>query len=283
MILEGLHEKEIYKEDFPFRIALNSEINYNYPSHWHKAVELIYSVKDNSSVKVNNIEYTLSKRDIVIVAPGDIHSFHVKGNIGIMFFIQFDFTKLFGFNGTVASKAYQFNTEIVSQEEQKILHEKLENQILQIIDEYNSRSFAYDLFFNARLLDITVILSRNVSNMNIKNGNFLNKTYALSKLDKAFEYIEENYTNQITLNDIASSVGFSKSHFSRAFKKATEKNFHNYLNEYRIRKVEELLFDNSVTITELAYASGFNSIVTFNRTFKHIKGCSPRSYLNKRI
>ena len=44
MILEGLHEKEIFTEDFPFRIALNTEINYHYPSHWHKAVELIYSV-----------------------------------------------------------------------------------------------------------------------------------------------------------------------------------------------------------------------------------------------
>lgn len=282
MILEGLHEKGIFTEDFPFRIALNTEINYHYPSHWHKAVELIYSLRDSSSVKVNNKEYTLSKRDIVVVSPGDIHSFHVKNDPGTMFFIQFDFTKLFGLSGTVASKSYGFNTEIISLKDQKILHEKLENQILQIIDEYNSRAFAYDLFFNARLLDITVILSRNISNRNIKSENS-NKAYALSKLDKAFQYIEENYKNQITLYDVATSVGFSKAYFSRAFKKATEKNFHNYLNEYRIRKVEQLLFEVDVTITEIAYASGFNSIVTFNRIFKQIKGCSPTDYVNKRI
>lgn len=281
MILEGLHEKEIFTEDFPFRIALNNEINFNYPSHWHKAVELIYSVKENSSVTINNIEYTLSKRDIVIVAPGDIHSFNVKDTSGIMFFIQFDFTKLYGFNGTIASKAYQFNTEVISLKGQKILHEKLENQILQIIEEYNSRAYRFDLFFNARLLDITVILSRNITNRNIK-GDHLMKTYALTKLDKAFEYIEENYKNQITLNDIATSVGFSKAHFSRAFKKVTEKNFHNYLNEYRISKAEGLLFDNHITITQLAHASGFNSLVTFNRIFKQIKGCSPTDYLKKR-
>jgi len=101
--------------------------------------------------------------------------------------------------------------------------------------------------------------------------------------EKAFEYIEENYKNQITLGDISTSVGFSKAHFSRTFKKITEKNFHNYLNEYRIKKVEELLLDNSITITQLAHTSGFNSIVTFNRIFKQIKGCSPTQYLNKRF
>ena len=282
MILEGLHEKEIFTEDFTFRIALNNEVNYNYPSHWHRAVELIYSVKDSSSVMVNNIEYILSKRDIVIVSPGDIHSFKVKDDIGLMFFIQFDFTKLYGVNVTDDSKAYRFNTEIISVREQKKLHGKLEGQILQMIDEYNDRAFSYELFINARLLDIAVILSRNISSGNHKGEN-LNKNYTLAKLDKAFEYIEENYKNQITLNDIAVSVGFSKAYFSRSFKKATEKNFHNYLNEYRIRKIESKLFDNNLTITQLAYDAGFNSIVTFNRTFKKIKGCSPTDYLNKRI
>lgn len=282
MILEGLHEKEIFTEDFPFRIALNTELNYDYPSHWHRAVELIYSMKDRSSVKVNNIEYVLSKRDIVIVSPGDIHSFNVKDNSGIMFFIQFDFTKLYSFSVTADSKVYKFNTEIISTKEQNILHEKLENQILQIIDEYNDRAFSYELFFSARLLDITVILSRNVSDRNNKVENS-NKAYTLTKLDKAFEYIEKNYKNQITLNDVAASVGFSKAHFSRTFKKVTEKNFHNYLNEYRIKKVEVTLFDNNLTITQLAHESGFNSIVTFNRTFKKIKGCSPTDYFNKHI
>ena len=282
MILEGIHEKEIFTSAFPFRISLNTEINYNYPSHWHTAVELIYSLKDSSSVSVNNIEYILAKRDIIIVSPGDIHSFHVKDNIGMMFFIQFDLTKLYGFSRTFTSEVYQFTTEIISLKAQKTLHEKLENQILQIIDEYNSKTFAYDLFLNARLLDITVILSRDISNRNIKGEN-PDKTYTLTRLDKAFEYIEKNYKNQFTLSDIATYVGFSKAHFSRTFKEVTEKNFHNYLNEFRIKKVEELLFDNIITITELAYASGFNSIVTFNRIFKQIKGCSPTDYLNKRI
>jgi len=282
MILEGLHEKEIFIDDFPFRIALNAEMNCAYPSHWHKAVEFIYSVKENASVTINNIEFVLSKRDIIIVAPGAIHNFSVKDNVGIIFFIQFDLAKLYGFSGTNASKLYQFSTEIISLTDQKILHGKLENQLLQMIDEYNNKALAYDLFFNARLLDIAVILSRNISNLNIKNDN-VNKTYALTKLEKAFEYIEENYKNQITLGDISTSVGFSKAHFSRTFKKITEKNFHNYLNEYRIKKVEELLLDNSITITQLAHTSGFNSIVTFNRIFKQIKGCSPTQYLNKRF
>jgi AraC-like DNA-binding protein len=281
MILEGLREKEIFTGSAPFRIAINTEENYEYPFHWHNAVELIYAAKDKCTVNVNNTEYVLFEKDILIIAAGEIHNFHIENSKGLRYFIQFDCTKLFGFSDTKAFKAYQYQTEMFTANDNKVVHEALEEQINKIIYEYNNMSFGSELFFNARFLDITIILSRNL----LKNNNsikYSNKTYELSKLDKAFEYIEENYHRQISLVDAAKAAGFSEYHFSRVFKKVTEKNFHTYLNEYRIKKAEKLLFDE-VTIAEAAYASGFNSIVTFNRAFKLVKGCSPSEYIKKRI
>ena len=51
-----------------------------------------------------------------------------------------------------------------------------------------------------------------------------------------------------------------------------------YLNSVRVKKAEEYLLDMDISITEAAYMSGFNSIQTFNRVFKKIKGCTPTEY-----
>jgi AraC-like DNA-binding protein len=281
MILEGLREREIFTGNIPFRIAVNTEQNFDYPSHWHNAVELIYAAKDNCTVNVNKSCYELCERDILIVAPGDIHSFHINNSRGVRYFIQFDLSKLLSFSSNDSYKAYQYHTEMVSAKDNSILHNVLEDHLNKIINEYRNMDFAFDLFINARFLDITVILYRSLfkNNTTVKLNN---KTYELSKLDKAFEYIEDNYHKPITLADIAKAAGFSEYHFSRVFKKATEKNLHNYLNEYRVKKAEALLF-TEVSITEIAYASGFNSIVTFNRIFKQVKGCSPSEYIKKLV
>lgn len=281
MILEGLREREIFAGNVPFRIAINTEENYAYPSHWHNAVELIYAQKDICSVNVNNVEYVLNERDILIAAPGDIHNFHVHNSRGIRYFIQFDITKLFGFNETTSYKAFQYHTELVTSKDNAHVHQVLENQLIKMIDEYNNSGFASDLFFNARFLDITVILSRSLfKNPGISKNS--SKPHELSKLDKAFRYIEDNFHSQISLADVSKAAGFSECHFSRVFKKATEKNFHSYLNEYRIKKSEQLLFEGAA-IADAAFCSGFNSIVTFNRIFKQTKGCSPSEYIKKRV
>lgn len=282
MILEGLHEKEIFNNKLPLRIATNSEENFDYPDHWHNAVEIVYVVENNASVNVNNIEYTLNEKDILIVGAGDIHSFHIHNSKGFRVFIQFDFSSLYTINGVSISKIYQFETKMISSKEHKSVHTKLERQINEIINEYNNQNFAYDLFFNARLLDITVLLARNFGeNPSINAG--VNKAYELTKIEKVFQYIADNYKNEITLSDVSNYVGFSDAHFSRAFKKATEKNFHSYLSEFRIKQAEKLLFDQNLSITQLASSTGFNSIVTFNRCFKKVKGCSPTEYINKRV
>jgi AraC-like DNA-binding protein len=281
MILEGLHEKEIFTENIPFRIAINTEEIFDYPLHWHNAVELIYVLQGFCMVYVNNAKYILHEKDILIIAPGDIHSFHISNSKGIRYFIQFDFTKLLGFSETIANRPYHYSTNLISFTDNNELHTETESHLIKIIDEYNNIGFDCDLFFTARFLDITIILSRKLFNK-VDNQVANNRPFDLVKLDKAFRFIEENYSQQISLKDVSKATGFSEYHFSRFFKKTTEKNFHRYLNEYRIKKAEILIFNN-VSIADAAYTSGFNSIVTFNRIFKQLKGCSPTEYIKKRV
>ena len=67
-------------------------------------------------------------------------------------------------------------------------------------------------------------------------------------------------------------------HFARLFKQFTNISYYDYLNQRRIMEAQNLLCDPSLTITEVAMRSGFNSLATFNRIFKAQKNCTPREY-----
>ena len=268
--------------EFPLRIVLNTEANFDYPSHWHNAAELVYASEGECTVYVNEVKYLLLEKDILFIAPGDIHSFSIHNSKGFKFLIQFDFSMLEGFNNLNTSKFLHSQSKIITSQENLQLHKDVEYHILSIIKEYEKKDFAFELYLNARILDITVLLFRSPQiNHNIKN--ITNRSNVLYKLDKAFLYIEANYQNNLCLKDVADATGFSEYHFSRIFKEATEKNFHNFLNEYRIKKAEKLFANPERTITQIAHTSGFNSIVTFNRIFKKVKGCSPTDYFKLHI
>lgn len=277
MILEGLHEKKIFDTAIPLRIAENTSEYFDYPLHWHNAVELLYSAASCSSVVINNEKYDLHSGDIMTIGSGDIHSFHTKANTGTTYFIQFDPMRLSSFWGPKQGQFQPISTQYIPANNSQ-LHYKLEEHILELIKEFKAEKASFELFLNARLLDITVLLIRNFS-INYEASSGKGSLYDLSKLDKAFEYIEKNYQRPLTLKEAAASTGFSSSYFSREFKKSMDKNFHTFLNEYRIRKAESFLTDETKSITEIAYSSGFNSLVTFNRIFKQVKGCTPSEYI----
>ncbi|AJQ28748.1 helix-turn-helix transcriptional regulator [Pelosinus fermentans] len=280
MIIEGLHEKDIYTETYPFRIELNTFDNFDWPLHWHHAAELVYPVENDYRATVNGLEYTMCEKDILFIAGGDIHSFHTRNNKGNRFFIQFEISTLDVFGQSHQLTPFLSMTKFISAKEDPLLHTELEKNIIALINEYQHRALGYTLYLNARIFDILVLLSRSVcNNISAEISSSSNKKFhILEKLNLAFQYIEEQYQNDISLKDVSSAAGFSEYHFSRIFKEMTGNHFLSYLNERRIKQAIRLLIAHNKSITEIALSSGFNSIATFNRTFKKLKGCTPVEY-----
>ena len=169
-------------------------------------------------------------------------------------------------------------------EEDKSLHLQIETELQKILEEWKTGGFADELYYTARMIDILVLLCRNtLSRISIGNPAGSGKNMGLERISKSLEFIEKNYTEDIHLKDISHAAGFSEYYFSRLFKEITEKNFHQYLNEFRIKKAEVLLTDSNYTVSEAAYAVGFSSIATFERLFHQIKGCSPQEFRKLRV
>ncbi len=279
MYVDGLHEKGIFADGFPFRLEVNTFDNFDYPVHWHAVIEILYIEKNHFNINVNNREFKLDEGDILFIASGDTHGFSNRNNNGKRIFIQFDSSSLSTFGNNNIIKALISSTFKISIKDVPF-QESIKEHILSIVENYSKKDFGFELFISARIHDIFAIISKFLADkINLENntGN-IKKMQGMDKLAEAFKFIEANYMNDISLSDVAKAVGFSESYFSRMFKDITEKNFILYLNEYRIKQAELFLMASNMSIADIAYAVGFNSIVTFNRSFKSIKGCSPSVY-----
>jgi AraC-like DNA-binding protein len=95
---------------------------------------------------------------------------------------------------------------------------------------------------------------------------------------KARKFISENLEEKISLRDVASAVSICPSYLSERFKEVTGEHFVGYVARVRVEKACELLRSSRLRISDIAFASGFQSLSQFNRVFRKLRGKSPRSY-----
>jgi AraC-like DNA-binding protein len=102
------------------------------------------------------------------------------------------------------------------------------------------------------------------------------------RMDDIYQYTIANYTENITLEEIAAVVYLTPQSFCRYFKKHTLKTYTNFLNEVRINEACKKFMSNDFSsISAIAYQTGFNNVVTFNRVFRSITGKSPSEFIKE--
>jgi AraC-like DNA-binding protein len=98
-------------------------------------------------------------------------------------------------------------------------------------------------------------------------------------INKAMEFIELNYSQKLTVQEIAHYVGISRSQLYRVFMESYQKSPMQMILEYRILIACGYLKNSQMTISSIGYSVGFEDSLYFSRVFKKIKGMSPREYL----
>lgn len=148
-------------------------------------------------------------------------------------------------------------------------------QILHIYDA-RGNEFEHAVEMTGRLYT-TLAIFMHASNKNVTQ-NTLN-----SYVQKGIEYISSNYSYPITIEDIATYVGLSRSHLFRSFESVLKISPKEYLTSFRIKQACYLLEHSDLSITAIANSVGFDNSLYFSKTFHKIKGVSPKIYRNKRI
>lgn len=103
-------------------------------------------------------------------------------------------------------------------------------------------------------------------------------TNARNKIMLALQYIQENYNENIAINELAERYGMSPNYFSSVFKKELKQSTVNYITEFRIKKAREFLVETDKSVVEIAKKVGYEDSQYFFRVFKKSTGLTPLQY-----
>lgn len=98
------------------------------------------------------------------------------------------------------------------------------------------------------------------------------------RIQKIKNYIDTHFREEIRVETLAEMVNMTPNALSRFVKQRTNRSISNYINEVRIGQATKLLVESGMTIVEISYKCGFNTISNFNRTFKSVKGITPSEF-----
>ena len=98
---------------------------------------------------------------------------------------------------------------------------------------------------------------------------------------KVKNYIDDHYKGDMSLEQLANHVGMTPTAFSRYFKLRTGKNLSEYIVDIRLGHAARLLVDTTDSVSEICWATGFNTLSNFNRLFLKRKGCTPTEFRKK--
>ena len=107
--------------------------------------------------------------------------------------------------------------------------------------------------------------------------NLYPKIYLYRRIIYARLFIDSHFADKIDLDNIADEAFFSKFHFIRIFHSIYKKTPHQYLSFVRIEKAKQLLI-SEMTVAEVCYAVGFESVSSFSGLFKRMAGKTPSAY-----
>ncbi len=239
-------------------------------------------VENYYDVTVNCTYFHILPEEVLIIPSGEMHKLQAPEN-GIRFIFLFDISILNKFKSFSGIYSLMLQPLYITKDDYPKVYYDLYQLLIQMKNEYFSCNVYRELAIYSLLINFFIKLGYNHFNTKDRFPNvsiYKQKEY-VRKFNSLLDYIETHYTENLNLNEIAASIGFSKYHFSRLFKQYTGFTFCDYLNYRRLKMAEELLSKQDFSITEIALQSGFSSISTFNRLFKEQKNCTPREYRGK--
>lgn len=263
----------------PLNVSDNSKSarDHFFDIHYHDEIEILFVESGERIFYIGEDEEKLSAGDIIIIDSLIPHStFIYKDQISRLF--QFDPVKL---TDEKKSKEYIYMFMRRSKNPYTLFKagEKNTDELTYILNSIARYKTNADKGVDSYIKGYIYILMGFMYKTCVWNdlGESIDEN-ALSGIMKAVRFIEKNYSEILTLDDIAGAMNLNISYFCRLFKKATGSTAIDYLNFVRIQEAKNLLSERGKSIADIAFETGFSNIANFNRTFKKFNSTTPSGY-----
>jgi AraC-like DNA-binding protein len=231
--------------------------DFSFHSHFHKNIEFVYVFDGELKVTADNVTETVKAGHFAVISPMTVHSFEtpLASRVWVGVFS----------NDYVGEFCSYLSNKTCQKLSFKITDREHTESMIEHIDEMNDfciKGFLYECCgeFTDKCAPVEADSKR--------NGIF----------SAVIAYIADNYRTEITLESLASTLGYEPHYLSRRLHESTGVNLRTLINGYRVDLAKDLLIKGSLTVSEVAMQCGFHCIRSFNRVFKQMTGVEPKQY-----
>lgn len=264
-------------EDFPLEFYAVNELHprYNMPYHWHREAELLLIRCGTFLLSLDGTEYCLREGELCYIPGGVLHGGEPSDCTYEC--IDFDTNTLLRQTQPIRRYLHQIENDRTMIQP---LFTRQQPEVLAcaaaLFEAARSQQPGWEMLALAGLFQFfgIVLQKQHYNEMQVMKD----RQEKVQQIKSTLEYIEANYQQPISLEDLARTAGLSPKYFCRYFRMIAKRTPIDYLNYYRIERACYLLEQHKYSVTDIAYDCGFNDTSYFIRSFKKYKGVTPHQY-----
>jgi AraC-like DNA-binding protein len=241
--------------------------------HEHDFWEFVYVFKGSGEIALGQDTYQAEAGDMFVYLPGVTHMEHAVSSqllsMKVLSIVNTSDMEFMGF-WPIGEPAY-------AKISGSWLCDAFDRIISRMMDELSQMDTAYIVRIKALSFEFLSYLVKYVEQNNEKSAPNPQHAHVI----KTKQYIEEHYSQNIKLTDIAADTYVSMYYLSHLFKEYTGYSPMNYLSSLRISKAQHLLEFSDYSISEISTVVGYDDLQHFSNAFKKRTGLSPRAYRNR--
>lgn len=228
----------------------------------HSDIEVLFITKGTLKIHLNDETFVGEVGDIIVINPNVLHNI-----IAISDEVTYECL--------IIDKNYLEKNGLSPEErhiEEKIKDQGLFDFIHPIKRSILDRPPLYRAKANIELLRLCTGLFENHS---VAKDTRTSPSNCLLSIEKSINHINKHFNSDITIDDIAAHIGYSKFYFCRKFKEVTGYTPAVYINMQKIKYAYNRLCESDATVNDIAFECGFKSLAYFSVTFKKYMGINP--------
>ena len=255
--------------------------------HFHNAYEIALIIEGNGRRIVGDHVDSFSNGDLIILGPNIAHAsysdkkYHIiesntKVHAIVVYFQPDWITKLHMDSAGFAPLKNLLNQLKRGIKIEGRTHDVVKKLLLKLHNADGLKTFItlfHILYEVSTSKEFSFLASARYSNTYNEND--------IKRINDVYKFVMENFTEIISLDDIASIANMTPSSFCKYFKNKTNKTFTHFVNEIRINYACELLMNRNLDISQISIQCGFNNFTSFNKNFKSFTKTTPSEFRSK--
>lgn len=268
-----------YQDNLPINISL-VEIK-EYPLHWKDSIEIVFVLDGEIEVGIDDYSNNLFAGEIEIINIDEVRWFKglTTNNRVLLVDIEPSFFERF-----YADARNTFFYTDVNPDNKRIDNDKnikLKEYISRLLFEIEFKPENYDEKIEEELLSLMYFLLNNYHYLFYEGENLKEDDVQLERHHRIIKYLNKNYMNKVSLQEIADKEHLSPQYLSYKIKDTFGLGFNDFLNQIRVKAATKLLLTTDRSISDISNEVGFSHVRYFNRHFELNYNMDPAEYREK--